>query len=54
MSRQGHRPMPSSELKTLINPQEGWGIVESGHAVSLVHTSDGGKTWQEIKPVVVP
>ncbi len=36
-----------------INPQEGWGIVKSGHVISLVHTIDGGKTWEEIKPLVV-
>ncbi len=37
-----------------INAQEGWGIVKSGHAISLVHTADGGKTWEEIKPVIAP
>jgi photosystem II stability/assembly factor-like uncharacterized protein len=35
-----------------INAQEGWGIVRSGHVISLVHTIDGGITWEEIKPVV--
>jgi photosystem II stability/assembly factor-like uncharacterized protein len=37
-----------------INSEEGWGIVKSGHAISLVHTLDGGKTWEEIKPVIAP
>ncbi|MHC1782419.1 MAG: hypothetical protein AB9891_06615 [Anaerolineaceae bacterium] len=33
-----------------INSQIGWAIVISGDATTLVHTSDGGKKWAEIKP----
>ena len=35
-----------------INEQEGWGIVKSGTAVSLVHTADGGRIWEELQPFV--
>lgn len=31
---------------------EGWAIVSDGSAEALVHTVDGGLTWEEIKPVV--
>jgi photosystem II stability/assembly factor-like uncharacterized protein len=39
----------------LITDQVGWAIVSIGDLPSaLVKTSNGGKTWQEIKPVVGP
>jgi photosystem II stability/assembly factor-like uncharacterized protein len=39
----------------LISEQVGWAIVSIGDLPSaLVKTSNGGKTWQEIKPIVGP
>jgi photosystem II stability/assembly factor-like uncharacterized protein len=39
----------------MINEQVGWAIVSIGDLPSaLVKTSNGGKTWQEIKPIVGP
>ncbi len=32
--------------------QEGGALVTSAEATALVHTADGGKTWEEIKPVI--
>lgn len=29
----------------------GWGIDAGGH---IIHMTDGGRTWEEIKPVVEP
>jgi photosystem II stability/assembly factor-like uncharacterized protein len=36
-----------------ISEQEGWALVGIDDATALVHTIDGGRTWEEIKPVVV-
>lgn len=35
-----------------IGEQEGWAIVLAGGERALVHTTVGGKTWEEIKPVI--
>ena len=32
--------------------QEGWALVSNDNITALVHTTDGGKTWEEIKPVI--
>ena len=37
-----------------VSKQVGWANVSDNLNTSLVHTVDGGKTWIEIKPVVVP
>jgi photosystem II stability/assembly factor-like uncharacterized protein len=37
-----------------VNEQEGWAIVGNDDASALVHTVDGGFTWSEIKPTIVP
>jgi photosystem II stability/assembly factor-like uncharacterized protein len=33
-----------------ISETEGWAIVASAEALALTRTSDGGKTWDELKP----
>ncbi len=38
---------------SFVNTRIGWAIVSDGSNVALVHTTDGGKTWSEIKPVIV-
>jgi photosystem II stability/assembly factor-like uncharacterized protein len=35
-----------------VSEQVGWAIVTGAGASALVHTTDGGRTWAEIKPVV--
>ncbi len=37
-----------------VTDQEGWTAAKAGDAVALVHTTDGGKTWKEIKPQIAP
>jgi photosystem II stability/assembly factor-like uncharacterized protein len=37
-----------------VSEQEGWAVVSTGSESALVHTMDGGETWEEIKPVIVP
>jgi photosystem II stability/assembly factor-like uncharacterized protein len=37
-----------------VNERVGWAIVGNNLNSTLVHTVDGGKTWTEIKPVVIP
>jgi photosystem II stability/assembly factor-like uncharacterized protein len=34
--------------------QEGWAVAKAGDAVALVHTTDGGRTWKEIRPQIAP
>lgn len=31
---------------------EGWALATSGDVTALVHTTDGGRTWEERKPVI--
>ena len=35
-----------------VSDQIGWAIVGNGKTVALIHSVDGGITWQEIKPVI--
>lgn len=35
-----------------ISEQEGWALVNDTNSSAFVHTADGGKTWEEIKPVI--
>jgi photosystem II stability/assembly factor-like uncharacterized protein len=35
-----------------VDPQNGWVVARSADTTALVHTTDGGATWQEIKPHV--
>jgi photosystem II stability/assembly factor-like uncharacterized protein len=37
-----------------IDPQNGWVIADDGTTRKLMHTTDGGSQWGEIKPVVNP
>ncbi|MEJ2571491.1 MAG: hypothetical protein P8Y98_13220 [Anaerolineales bacterium] len=37
-----------------INEQVGWAIVTNDDAVSLVYTTNGGRSWVELDPVIVP
>lgn len=37
-----------------VDTDSGWAIVTNGSATALVQTTDGGKTWQEITPLVGP
>jgi len=37
-----------------VNEQVGWANVSNNMNSTLVHTVDGGKTWIEIKPEIVP
>ena len=37
-----------------VDIDSGWAIVTNGSATALVQTTDGGKTWQEITPLVGP
>jgi photosystem II stability/assembly factor-like uncharacterized protein len=39
---------------SLINEIEGWVIAQKDDQIALLHTSDGGKTYQELKPVISP
>lgn len=51
-----------SQIKTVqwggtldfVNEMEGWALASSEDVTTLVHTKDGGKTWEEIKPVITP
>jgi len=38
---------------SFINPEEGWTLASRGTQVVLLHTGDGGKTYQEITPIAV-
>lgn len=35
-----------------ISELEGWALVKDAEATAFVHTTDGGKTWEEIRPVI--
>ena len=37
-----------------VDSHSGWVIAGHDQVTALVHTSDGGKTWVEIKPLVAP
>jgi photosystem II stability/assembly factor-like uncharacterized protein len=37
-----------------IDTQNGWVVAVRGSVSAFVHTSDGGRSWEEIKPVVGP
>jgi WD40 repeat protein len=37
---------------SFANSSDGWAVARSGEAIALVRTSDGGRTWKELKPVV--
>jgi photosystem II stability/assembly factor-like uncharacterized protein len=39
---------------SFVSPQVGWAVAESAEGKALVQTTDGGRTWREIKPVVAP
>jgi hypothetical protein len=35
-----------------VNKFVGWVLIASDNETTLLHTVDGGRTWEEIKPVV--
>jgi photosystem II stability/assembly factor-like uncharacterized protein len=37
-----------------IDARTGWVVAKAGNAIALVKTTDGGMTWQELKPVLAP
>jgi photosystem II stability/assembly factor-like uncharacterized protein len=37
-----------------VDGQTGWAIAQAGDAKALVHTTDGGRTWQLITPQIAP
>jgi photosystem II stability/assembly factor-like uncharacterized protein len=39
---------------SFVNEQVGWANVSDNMNSTLVHTVDGGKTWIEINPAIVP
>jgi photosystem II stability/assembly factor-like uncharacterized protein len=39
---------------SFIDHDRGWAVARSGEEIAFVQTIDGGKTWQEIDPVVAP
>ncbi len=36
-----------------VSEQEGWALIPGKGATALVHTMDGGSTWEKIKPVII-
>jgi len=39
---------------SFINTQEGWAVARRDGDITLVHTVDGGLTYQKITPIVIP
>ena len=39
---------------SFIDRESGWAVARAGEMIALVQTIDGGKTWQELEPVVAP
>jgi photosystem II stability/assembly factor-like uncharacterized protein len=39
---------------SFINETEGWVVAQNDDQIALLHTKDGGKTYQEIKPIISP
>ncbi|MEE8568739.1 MAG: hypothetical protein V3S81_09010 [Anaerolineales bacterium] len=39
---------------SFIDHDRGWAVARAGEEIALVQTVDGGKTWQELEPVVAP
>lgn len=37
-----------------VDVRNGWVVAENGPVTALVRTSDGGKTWEELQPVIGP
>ena len=35
-----------------VSPEEGWAVATAGEETALVHSSDGGSSWQLIEPTV--
>jgi photosystem II stability/assembly factor-like uncharacterized protein len=35
-----------------VSAREGWAVVGDGFATALVHTTNGGKLWVQMRPVV--
>lgn len=39
---------------SFVSSQVGWAVAESAEGRALVQTTDGGRTWREIRPTVAP
>jgi photosystem II stability/assembly factor-like uncharacterized protein len=39
---------------SFVDGQDGWAVARSSSAIALVRTTDGGATWEEIRPVIGP
>jgi photosystem II stability/assembly factor-like uncharacterized protein len=39
---------------TFVDLQTGWAIARANDQAALVKTSNGGRTWIEVKPVIAP
>lgn len=39
---------------SFVSPQVGWAVAESAEGRALVQTTDGGRTWREIRPTAAP
>jgi photosystem II stability/assembly factor-like uncharacterized protein len=39
---------------SFVDDMNGWAVARSGTAIALVRTTNGGKTWQELHPVIGP
>jgi photosystem II stability/assembly factor-like uncharacterized protein len=37
---------------SFVDAQTGWAVATNGEAIALVFTQDGGKTWQQLDPVI--
>ncbi len=37
-----------------VDEQTGWAVAQSGEAVALVQTTDGGQSWQIVQPQIAP
>jgi photosystem II stability/assembly factor-like uncharacterized protein len=41
-------------MPDFVDAQNGWVVAKTGDVTALVHTTDGGASWQEIKPLIAP
>ncbi len=39
---------------SFVDPQDGWAVAQADQAISLVKTTDAGRTWQAVTPKIAP
>jgi photosystem II stability/assembly factor-like uncharacterized protein len=39
---------------SFVGPMNGWAVARDEGEIALVHTIDGGTTWQLVEPVLTP